>query len=229
MAGSVICIANWKGGCGKSTLCTVLAVNLAAEGYRVSVIDSDPNQAFATWFRTAEAPPLTCLSCIDHNEIVARAYAEAEKHDVVLVDTAGFANQAAVFGIGAADLVLIPVMPDRNSVIEARKTAKQVESVGQIARRTIPHRVVLSRWTPKGLSERATIADLSEAKLPMLQHPIPNLTAFQKASFSGEMPYKGYIGFIASRLIEELRGIGAIPTKGTGEKKLGRVQKEAAA
>ena len=39
MAGSVICIANWKGGCGKSTLCTVLAVNLAAEGYRVSVID----------------------------------------------------------------------------------------------------------------------------------------------------------------------------------------------
>ena len=102
-----------------------LAVNLAAQGYRVSVIDSDPNQAFATWFRTAEAPPLTCSSCIDHNEIVAHAYAEAETHDVVLVDTAGFANQAAVFGIGAADLVLIPVMPDRNSVIEARKTANR--------------------------------------------------------------------------------------------------------
>jgi chromosome partitioning protein len=213
MAGSVICIANWKGGCGKSTLCTVLAVNLAAEGYRVSVIDSDPNQAFATWFRTAEAPPLACSSCVDHNEIVLRAYAEAETHDVVLIDTAGFANQAAVFGIGAADMVLIPVMPDRNSVIEARKTARQVESVGQIARRTILHRVVLSRWSPKGLSERAAIADLDEAKLPMLQQVIPNLAAFQKASFSGDMPTRGYIGFIAARMVEELRGIGAISAK----------------
>jgi chromosome partitioning protein len=218
MAGSVICIANWKGGCGKSTLCTVLAVNLAAERYRVSVIDSDPNQAFATWYSTADAPPLACSTCIDHNEIVARAYAEAETCDVVLVDTAGFANQAAVFGIGAADLVLIPVMPDRNSVIEARKTARQVDSVGQIARRTIPYRVVLSRWTYRGLSERATIADLEEAKLPMLDQVIPNLAAFQKASFSGDMPTRGYIGFITSRVIEELRGIGAIGAKPPREK-----------
>lgn len=211
MAGTVICIANWKGGCGKSTLCTMLAVNLAGQGYRVSVIDADPNQAFATWFRIADAPPLACSSCIDHNEIVAKAYAEAEDHDVVLVDTAGFANQAAVFGIGAADMVLIPVMPDRNSVIEARKTAKQVESVSQIARRPIPLRVVLSRWIIKGLSERAAIEDLRETKLPRLQQIVPNLTAFQKASFSGEMPNKGYVGFLAGQMIEELRGLGAIP------------------
>ena len=213
MAGSVICIANWKGGCGKSTLCMVLAVNLAGQGYKVSVIDSDPNQAFATWFRMAESPPLACSTCIDHNEIVAKAYEEAEKYDVVLVDTAGFANQAAVFGIGAADLVLIPVMPDRNSVIEARKTARQVESVGQIARRAIPYRVILSRWTPRGLSERATIDDLAEAKLPSLRQVVPNLTAFQKATFSGELPNRGYVGFLASQMIEELRELGAIPPK----------------
>jgi len=213
MAGSVVCIANWKGGCGKSTLCMVLAVNLAAQGYKVSVIDSDPNQAFATWFRTAESPPLSCSTCIDHNEIVVKAYAEAEKYDIVLVDTAGFANQAAVFGIGAADLVLIPVMPDRNSVIEARKTAKQVESVSQIARRAIPHRVVLSRWVPKGLSERATIDDLAEAKLPRLQQAVPNLTVFQKATFSGELPNRGYVAFLAGQMIEELRELGAIPPK----------------
>jgi chromosome partitioning protein len=218
MPGSVICIANWKGGCGKSTLCMMLAVNLAGQGYRVSVIDADPNQAFATWFRTAESPPLSCSSCIDHNEIVAKAYAEAEASDVVLVDTAGFANQAAVFGIGAADLVLIPVMPDRNSVIEARKTARQVESVGQIARRTIPHRVVLSRWAHKGLSERATLADLADASLPILRQIVPNLTAFQKASFSGEMPNKGYIGFLAAQMIEELRELGALPPRPPREK-----------
>ena len=55
-------------------------------------------------------------------------------------------NQTAVFAMGAADMVLIPVMADRNSVLEAGKTAKQVASVGQIARRPIPHRLLLSRW-----------------------------------------------------------------------------------
>ena len=70
MAGSIIAICSWKGGCGKTTLCTALAVNLAAARYRVAVIDADPNQAFATWHKIAEAPPLTVTSCIDHNEIV---------------------------------------------------------------------------------------------------------------------------------------------------------------
>jgi chromosome partitioning protein len=211
--GSIITIANWKGGCGKSTVCTALAVNLAALRYRVAVVDCDPNHAFATWHKMAEAPPLTCSTCIDHNEIVGHAMAQADKHDVTLLDTAGFANQTAVFGIGAADLVLIPVMPDRNSVLEARKTAKQVQSVGQIARRSIPYRVVRTRWNPKGLSERATVEDIEASDLPMLEHFLPDMVAFQKATFSGNMPTKGYVGFIVSRLIDELVDIEAIPPK----------------
>ncbi len=209
--GSIIVVASWKGGGGKTNLCCVLAVNLAAQGYAVAVIDSDPNQAFAGWHRTAEAPPLTVTSCIDHNEIVAHAMAQAEGHDVTIVDTAGFANQAAVFGMGVADLVLIPCMPDRNSVIEARKTAKQVESISKIARRSIPYRVLLSRWNPRGLSEKATLEDLAEAGLASLPCYLSDLVAYQKATFSGVMPRAGLVGFQADRLIECLRGIEAIP------------------
>ena len=39
-------------------------------------------------------------------------------------------------------------MPDRNSVLEARKTARQAQSVSQIARRDIPCKLVLTRWNP---------------------------------------------------------------------------------
>jgi chromosome partitioning protein len=213
MTGSIICVASWKGGVGKSTLTTALAVNLSSMGYRVAVIDADPNQAFMNWHKTAESPALSVTSCIDHNEIVAHAYAQAENHDVVLLDTAGFANQAAVFGIGSADLVLIPVMPDRNSVIEARKTARQVDSVAQIARREIAYRVILSRWTAKGIAERATIEDLDAAKLSYLSQPVPNLTAFAKCSFSGDMPHTGYIGHIMHKLIDDIIGLRALPAK----------------
>jgi len=204
----IISIANSKGGSAKTTLCTALAVSLA-RAYRVAVIDADINGTFTTWHRTATAPPLTATACPDHNQIVKHAYEQSEKHDICLIDCAGFSNQTAIFACGSSDLVLIPVTPDRGSVIEAKRTAGQVENVAQIARREIPYRVVLNRWNPRGLAERATLSDLEAAQLPHLKQHVPALSAFSKASFSGDMPSTGFIGLMIVRLIEEIKGIGA--------------------
>lgn len=212
-SGSILIVASSKGGVGKTTISICLAVNLAALGYRVAGVDADRNQAFANWHKTADSPPLTCFTCIDHNEIVGHCMTAAESADIVLVDTAGFENQTAIFAMGAADLVLIPVMPDRNSVLEAGKTAKQVASVSRIARRAIPFRIILSRWNPRGLSERATIEDLEAMSLPSLHQHLPDLSAFKKATFGGDVPRSGFTGLQVGRLIDELRGLEAIPAK----------------
>jgi chromosome partitioning protein len=206
----IVSIANSKGGSGKTTLCTALAVNLARNGYRVAVIDADTNGTFTTWHKTASCgSALMATVCPDHNKIVAHAYRQAEASDICLIDCAGFSNQTSIFACGASDLVLIPVTPDRGSVIEAKRTAGQVESVAQIARREIPCMVVLSRWTPKGLIERATLSDLAAAELSYLPQHVPNLTAFAKSSFSGEMPSSGYIGLTIERLIDQIKGLRA--------------------
>jgi chromosome partitioning protein len=205
----IVSIANSKGGSGKTTLTTALAANLVREGYRVAVIDADVNGTFSTWYRSAMAPSMTVTACPDHNQIVAHAYKQGEASDICLIDCAGFSNQTSIFACGASDLVLIPVTPDRGSVIEAKRTAGQVENVAQIARRDIPVRIVLSRWTPKGLIERATLSDLAAADLAFLPQHIPNLTAFAKSSFSGEMPTTGYIGLTLSKLIDQVKGLGA--------------------
>ena len=150
--GTIITVSSFKGGSGKSSTTALLAVNAAAKGLKVAVIDADPNASISTWHRTAYGgePPLSVTECIDQDQIVTHALEVAEYHDLVLVDTAGFRNQTAVFAMGAAVLVLIPVLPDRHSVMEAAKTAKQAETVSQIARRTIPCRIVLNRWKPRG-------------------------------------------------------------------------------
>jgi chromosome partitioning protein len=205
----IISVANSKGGSAKSTTVTALAVNLAREGYSVAVIDADINATFSTWHKTSDAPPLTVTSCPDHNKIVAHAYKQAEEHDICLIDCAGFSNQTSIFACGASDLVLIPVTPDRGSVIEAKRTAGQIQNIAQIARREIPYRVLLSRWIPRGLAERATLSDLAAAGLPHLKQHVPALAAFAKASFSGDMPSTGFIGLIISRIIEEIKGLGA--------------------
>jgi chromosome partitioning protein len=212
--GSIIAICSSKGGVGKTTLTTTLAVNLAAVRYRVAVCDADRNQAFAVWHKTTyDGPPLTVSSEIDHNKIVSHLMKLAEDFDVVLADTAGFENQTAVFAMGAADLVLIPCMADRNSVLEARKTAAQVASIGQIARRSIPYRLLLSRWNPRGLSEQATLADIDASDLPRLKQHIPDLVAFQKSTFSGVVPISGLVGIQIDRIIKELVELEALPAK----------------
>ena len=211
--GSIVVVASSKGGCAKTVTTICLAVNMAALGYKVAVCDADPNQTFHAWHEASDGQKLTVTSCVDQDQIVKHLMDLATTHDVVLADTGGWMNQTTVFAFGPADFVIVPCMPDRGSIIEARRTVRQIENISQIARREIPSRVLLTRWTPKGLAERATLADLETAGLKHLKQHLPTLTAFSKASFSGYMPYTGTIGLIVGKIISELQKLGAIPAE----------------
>ena len=212
--GAILTVAQSKGGCAKSSTICALAPNLAAHGFRVCVVDSDRNQSFASWHsQVYEGPPLTCVSEVDHIRVVDLAAAQAETHDVVFVDTAGFENLTAASAIGMADYVLIPCMADRGSVRETLRTAQQVASLAKAARRSIPYSVLLTRWKERGLGERATLDSLREAGMPLLEAKFADLADFTKLSFSGSVPLSGKIGQQADKIIAELAAKGAIPTK----------------
>jgi len=217
--GNILTVASGKGGCSKTSTVMLLSANLAAQGYRVAVIDADRNQSFASWHAQAyEGPEFTCRSEIDHIKVVDLAGELSESHDVVLVDTAGFESLTAASAIGMADFVIIPCMPDRGSVREAMRTTQQVASLSKAARRTIPYRILLSRWKPRGLSERAALDSLQEEKLAILDQTLGDLADFAKLSFSGFVPVSGRVWEQATSLIEELVGKGAIPNSRKGRK-----------
>jgi len=203
--GNVLTVASGKGGTMKTGLVTMLGVVLATRGYRTAVIDADPNQSFARWFKTAyEGPALTCVTEISHEEIVHQALAQADEHDVVLIDTAGFGNQTAGMAIGVADVVLIPCMPDRSSIAEALKTARQASSFAKVRGRDIPARVVRTRWNPKGLAERAAVEDLEQERLTMLDQHVSMSADMAKISFTGVVPPGCRIVVEAKAIIAEL-------------------------
>jgi chromosome partitioning protein len=212
--GTIIPVASSKGGSSKTTTTTLLSTNLAAMGYRVAVIDADANEAFYTWATNSyEGPQFDTTKCIDHSEIVAHALGQGEDHDVTLIDCPGFSNQTSAYAMGVADLVIIPVMADRNSVIEARRTARQCEGIAKLARREIPYRVLLSRWNRRGLAERATLEDLEAAQLVPLRQHVPDLSDFKKSTFTGVIQTKGTVGRYAHSIIQELVELGAVPAK----------------
>jgi chromosome partitioning protein len=210
--GSILTIATSKGGAGKTTLTAALAVWLARQKYSVAVLDADPNCGFSGWYAQAyEGDPLAVSAESRSIEVVDHAQAEADRHHIVLLDTAGFQNLTAASAITVADFVLIPAMPDAGSVVEAIKTIRQAASLGRAARRTIPCAVVLVRCDGRLRAHRAARAELLEAGVPILTSVLPPSTQFEAASFTGRLPTAGPIETAIAEIAAELITLRALP------------------
>jgi chromosome partitioning protein len=194
----VLTVASTKGGAGKTTIVMALAGTLAAEGLRVAVVDADPNRAYASWAEQAYEGPA----------IAVRAEA-----DLVLVDTAGFGNRAALLAMAAADAVLVPCTPSRADVEQAAKTLELVEGAARAARRSIPARVVPSRLKQATAVSRHAVAELDAVSLPRTAAGIGDRVAFAEMTFSGRVPTGSDAGHELAGLVAELRNLGWLPPK----------------
>lgn len=210
--GRILTITTSRGGAGKTTLTRLLAVTLADHGHRIAVVDADPNRTFWRWHSEVyQGPEITCATEHEVTEIVHVLHGLSEEHGVVICDTAGFGNQTAALAAGAADLVLIPLMGDRDNVVEVLKTARQVAGYAKLRGTEIPVRVVKSRWHPTGLAERATLEDLAANKLVALVQHVSDRADFAKLTYSGDVPRTGRIRQEANEIIEELTRLKAVP------------------
>ena len=102
MSAKVLTVASTKGGAGKTTIVMALAGTLAAEGLRVAVVDADPNRAYASWAEAAyEGAPVAVRAEADEARLAEAIDELAPAADLVLVDTAGFGNRAALLAVAA--------------------------------------------------------------------------------------------------------------------------------
>lgn len=107
----VIGIIGQKGGTGKTTVATGLAVASELAGFKTAILDLDPQANAANWKdrRQAEGPAVASIqpSRLRQN---LKALEEAGA-DFVFIDTPGKSDTAAIEAARVADLVLIPVRP----------------------------------------------------------------------------------------------------------------------
>ena len=211
--GVILTSTTSKGGGGKTALTIVLSVHLAEAGFKIAVLDGDPNGDFLSWHTSNyEGRPFLCEQQVDSVRIIDRAQELAESYDVVLIDTAGFSNLTAQSAMATSDLVLIPCMADSGSVREAMKTARQAQSLAKAAKREIPYYVICTRWKTGGLAESAAMADLERAGLPLLNQHLSDLAGWKKMTFSGEVPRSGKAVDEIRGLVVELENLALIPT-----------------
>jgi chromosome partitioning protein len=205
----IIALASSKGGPGKTTLAQILLASLAADGVGVAAIDADPTGALSRWVSTTyEGPAFPCHHETDETGLANLVSHLAQQFGVVVVDTAGFGNQAAAVAMTAADLVLIPMLPGEADVTEAERTVQRVQGLSTASRRDIASKVVLNRVQETNLSRHAAT---EAARLPRLQASLSSLTAYGEISFSGRLPAKGKPAAEIAALLEELQEGGWLP------------------
>lgn len=102
-----------KGGAGKTTLAIHLAAEAATNGLRTLLLDLDPQASAARWADRRKPGAIDVDVAVEAPARLDAALRQAERegYDLVVLDTAPHADQAALQVARLAAMVLIPVRP----------------------------------------------------------------------------------------------------------------------
>jgi chromosome partitioning protein len=174
-----IIIANQKGGSGKSTLVTHLAVAAERAGDGPVVItDTDPQGTTADWFnaREAETPGYVNATMATLDEKIA-ALSDAGA-SWLFVDTAPAINEKNADLLRLADLVIVPLCASPNDLRALSKTLPILQAAGR------PFVFVLTRVNPQARLTVQTVMTLSEHG-PVIKPPLRERVGYPTAMIDG--------------------------------------------
>ncbi len=118
--GSVIVFGSQKGGTGKSTAATNIAVALAHAGHDVLILDADPQHTASRWAarRNELAPDRPIVHCVQkHGESLISAIKDLTKrYQTILVDTGGHDGVEFRSAVMMANRVVVPSRPSQADI-----------------------------------------------------------------------------------------------------------------
>lgn len=106
-----VALISQKGGTGKSTIATHLAVCAERNRQRVAIFDIDPQASAYKWSqrRRFGTPPVVKATAVQLPTLIEQA--QAQQADLLFIDTAGRSDIAAHHALQVADLILVPCRP----------------------------------------------------------------------------------------------------------------------
>lgn len=114
--GSIWTIGNVKGGVGKSTATTNIAVTLALKGNSVVIVDADPNKGTgsAQWHaKRSQQTELISVDCKEtYGDICETVRSLAGRYDYVIVDTAGISSTEFASAGATSHMIIVPTECD---------------------------------------------------------------------------------------------------------------------
>jgi chromosome partitioning protein len=194
----VVTLANAKGGVGKTTLASALAVRAAEDSKRVALLDLDPQESLASWWtrrgRTKNPKLFEVDAAVEAIELLI-----SEGWEWVFVDTGPARLDLIQAGVAVSDLVLIPTRPSALDIEQAALSVELCERHGK------PHAFILNAAPPSG-------AKLTKSSMQFLRHngstvietPITFRPAYMAAMTVGKSGPEVEKGGVARKEIDAL-------------------------
>ncbi len=161
-----VMVLNSKGGCGKSTLSTNVAVFFARGGHQVCIADYDPQRSSLDWLaqRPGDLPPISGVP----------AYEEGLRNvprstEVLVIDA-----PARVHGlelnelVRRAETIIIPVLPSSVDMKACAHFMAELLEIGKVSRKQARLGLIANRVREHTLIYEELDQYLSKLKVPYL-------------------------------------------------------------
>ncbi len=231
MPAYVITVAQQKGGVGKSTLATHLAVAFADMGYSTMLFDTDPQGTCSHWRAQRKKDDIGLIATsgwrLTRDLSMAR-----EANDVIIIDTPPHAEMDIKVSTRAADLVVVPLQPSPADMWAVKETISTIMGESRNCM------VVLNRVVQRANITMETKEKLAQMEIPVAQTEIGNRVLFAASMESGLTVLDGFSNQSQQEIMAFVKEIAAkiglafrgkvTPAERAAEAKKAAVKKQAA-
>ncbi len=175
-----LAILSQKGGVGKTTLATCLAVAAQADQKKVAILDLDPQATSSFWLDVRENKNIAVISIQTVRLPAMLKTAEEAETDIVIIDGAAVARDVTYEAALVADYVLIPT---KTAVFDTMSMLQTIEILKQLNK---PFSIVLTFVPPSGQETNDSIITVNELNANICPVHIGNRKAFFRAQSNGQ-------------------------------------------
>jgi len=184
----IIVVGGIKGGSGKTTLCTNLAVIRAFQGKRILLVDADEQRSASDWAEHRESlgisSPWTTIQ-LTGSAVRTQIMKMAKDYDDVLVDTGGRDTTSQRAALTVADVFLAPFQPRSLDVWTIGKVSALLAEIRSVNPDLTAY-AVINRADPLGVDNNDTAEILKEYEgITFIPQTIGSRKAFSNAASEG--------------------------------------------
>jgi chromosome partitioning protein len=163
-----VMVLNAKGGCGKSTLSTNIAVFFARDGHNVCIADYDPQRSSLDWLamRPADLPAISGAAAFEdglrnvpRNTEILVIDAPARVHGTELNEL-----------VRRAETIIVPVLPSSIDMKACGHFMTELLEIGKVSRKQARLAVIANRVREYTLVYEELDEYLGKLKVPYLGH-----------------------------------------------------------